>query len=329
MRLNTVGRIVMLVLSLLAAPLTTDAQPPGKGYRIGMLETIPTAPNAANLDAFRHGLRELGYVEGHNLVIEYRSVDGRPERFPDLAMELVRLQVDLIVTRGTPAALAAKNATGTIPVVMAASGDPLETGIVASLAHPGGNITGLSALVTDLQAKRLELLKELVPGAARIAALFNMSNPFIQVQWQEIETAARSLGIEPQLLDVRKSEDIGPLFDAASISRADALVVGPEAVTQANLQTITGLATKHRLPTMYPSRAFVDAGGLISYGVSYPHLYYRAAAFVDKIFRGAKPGDLPVEQPIRFELVINLKTAQALGLTIPPMVLFQADEVIK
>jgi putative ABC transport system substrate-binding protein len=329
MRLNTVGRIVMLVLSLLAAPLTTDAQPPGKGYRIGMLETIPTAPNAANLDAFRHGLRELGYVEGHNLVIEYRSVDGRPERFPDLAMELVRLKVDLIVTRGTPAALAAKNATGTIPVVMAAIGDPLETGIVASLARPGGNITGLSALVTDLQAKRLELLKELVPGAARIAALLNMSNPFNPPQWKETEMAAGSLGVQPQLLDVRKPEDVEPAFDAAITQRAEALVVGIEALIQANRQLIVDLAAKHRLPAIYASREFVDAGGLIAYGVSYPHLYYRAASFVHKIFTGTKPADLPVEQPIRFELVINLKTAKALGLTIPPSILFRADEVIK
>ena len=329
MRLNAVWPIVLLALGILAAPLATDAQPPGKGYRIGMLETIPTAPNAANLDAFRQGLRELGYVEGHNLVIEYRSVDGRPERFPDLATELVRLKVDLIVTRGTPAALAAKNATGTIPVVMAAIGDPLEPGIVASLARPGGNVTGLSALVTDLQAKRFELLKELVPGAARIAALFNMSNPTLPSQWKETEMAARSMGVQPQLLDVRKPEDLEHAFDAAIMQSADALVVGIDALTQANRRSIVDLAAKHRLPAMYASREFVDAGGLIAYGVSYPHLYYRAATFVNKIFKGTKPADLPVEQPTKFELVLNLKTAKELGLTISPLLLFQADEVIQ
>jgi putative ABC transport system substrate-binding protein len=212
---------------------------------------------------------------------------------------------------------------------MAAIGEPLGLGIVANLARPGGNVTGLSAFATELSGKRVELLREMLPGIKRIAALLNMGNPLFPPQWKEIETAARSLGIEPQLLDVRKSEDIGRLFDAAITSRADALVVGADGVTQANLQSITELATKHRLPTMYPSREFVDAGGLISYGVSYPHLYYRAAAFVDKIFRGAKPGDLPVEQPMRFELVINLKTAKQIGVTLSPNVVARADSVIK
>lgn len=215
MWLNTVGAIVMLALGILAAPLATDAQPPGKVYRIGMLEMIPAAPNATNLGAFRHGLRELGYVEGHNLVIEYRSADGRAERFPDLATELVRLKVDLILTRGTPAALAAKNATGTIPVVITGVGDPLGASLVASLARPGGNVTGLSSFAAELYGKRVELLRELVPGAARIAALFNMSNPALPPQWQETEMAARSLGVQPQLLDVRKPEDLAPAFDAA------------------------------------------------------------------------------------------------------------------
>ena len=235
----------------------------------------------------------------------------------------------MLVTRWTPAALAAKNAAGSIPVVMAAIGDPLGLGIVANLAQPGGNVTGLSAFATELSWKRVEMLREMLPGIKRIAALLNMGNPLFPPQWEVTETAARSLGIEPQLLDVRKSEEIGPLFDAAIISRADALVVGADGVTQASLQSIIELATKHRLPTMCPSREFVDAGGLISYGVSYPHLYYRASAFVDKIFRGAKPGDLPVEQPTKLELVINLKTAKALGLTIPPLFLSRADEVIR
>ena len=234
MWLTTVGAIVMLALGILAAPLTTDAQPPGKVYRIGMLEMIPTAPNAANLDAFRHGLRELGYVEGHNLVIDYRSADGHAERFPDLATELVRLRVDLILTRGTPAALAAKHATGTIPVVITGVSDPVEASLVASLAHPGGNVTGLSSFGTPLYGKRVELLRELVPGATRIAALFNMSNPALPPQWYETERAARALGVQPQLLDVRQPEDVAPAFDAAITQRAAALVVAIDALTQAH-----------------------------------------------------------------------------------------------
>ena len=245
---------LLVILSCLSMPLPADAQQVKRVYRVGVLETISPVLNAANFDAFRHGLRALGYIEGQNLVIEYRSADGDASRFPALAIELVRLQVDVLVTRGTPAALAAKNAAGSIPVVMAAIGEPLGLGIVANLARPGGNVTGLSAFATELSGKRVELLREMLPRIKRIAALLNMGNPLFPPQWKEIETAARSLGIKPQLLDVRKSEEIGRLFGAAIISRADALVVGPDAVTQANLQTITGLATKHRLPTMYPSK---------------------------------------------------------------------------
>jgi putative ABC transport system substrate-binding protein len=314
---------------LLAAPLVSEAQQAGKIYRIGVLEPTSMALNAANLDAFRQGLRELGYVEGHNLMIEYRSADGRSERFPDLAAELVRLKVDVIMTRGTPAVLAAKNATGTIPVVMAASGDPVLSGVVASLARPGGNVTGLSAIVGEISGKRLELIREVVPGVSRVAALFNMSNPIDALQWKETESAAPSLRVQLQLLDVRKPGDLAGAFDAAVKQRAGALVVGLDALTWANHRPIVGLAAKHRLPAMYGGREFVDAGGLIAYGVSYPHLYHRAASFVDKIFKGAKPADLPVEQPTKFELVINLKTAKALGLTIPQSVLGRADEVIQ
>jgi len=328
-RRNTLGLIVMLAASLFLAPLASAAQQAGKVYRIGVLERISMALNAANFGAFRQGLRELGYVEGQNVVIEYRSADGRDERFPDLATELVRLQVDLILTRGTPAALAAKNATGTIPVVISAVGDPVGSGIVASLAHPGGNVTGLSALNIEIYAKRVELLGELVPRVARIAGLFNMSNPVLPLQWKQVEMAARSLGVQPQLLDVRNPEDLGRAFDAAIRQRAAALVVGLDTLTQANHRAIVDLAAKHRLPAIYAAREFVDAGGLIAYGVSFPHLYHRAASFVDKILKGTKPADLPVEQPMKFELVINLKTAKALGLTIPPTLLFQADEVIQ
>ena len=329
MWLTTVGAIVMLALGILAAPLATDAQPPGKVYRIGMLEMIPTAPNAANLDAFRHGLRELGYVEGHNLVIDYRSADGHAERFPDLATELVRLQVNLILTRGTPAALAAKHATGTIPVVITGVSDPVEASLVASLAHPGGNVTGLSSFGTPLYGKRVELLRELVPGATRIAALFNMSNPALPPQWYETERAARALGVQPQLLDVRQPEDVAPAFDAAITQRADALVVAIDALTQAHRRPIVELAAKHRLPAIYAAREFVDAGGLIAYGLSYSDMYHRAASFVHKILTGTKPADLPVEQPMKFELIINLITAKALGITVPPSLLLLADEVIQ
>jgi ABC-type uncharacterized transport system substrate-binding protein len=314
---------------LLTAPLAAEAQQAGKVYRIGVLETTSPTLNAANLDAFRRGLRELGYVEGHNFTIEYRTADGRPERFPGLAAELVRLKVDVIVTRGTPAVMAAKNATGTIPVVMAASAEPVLSGVVSSLAGPSGNVTGLSAMVVQVSGKRLELIREVVPGVSRVAALFNMSNPNDALQWKEMESAAPSLRLQLQLLDVRKPGDFAGAFDAAVKQRAGALVVGIDALTWANQRPIVDLAAKHRLPAIYAGREFVDAGGLIAYGVSYPHLYYRAASFVDKILKGAKPADLPVEQPTKFELAINLKTAKALGLTIPPSLLQRADQVIE
>jgi ABC-type uncharacterized transport system substrate-binding protein len=329
MRSRTLGSLIMLAFSLLMALRAAEAQQAGKVYRIGVLERLSLPLNAANFDAFRQGLQELGYVEGQNLVIEYRYVEGSDDRLADLATELVRLKVDLILTRGTPAALAAKQATGTIPVVMAASGDPVGTGIVASVARPGGSVTGLSAFVRDLQAKRVELLRDMLPGIARVAGLFNLSNPALPLEWKEVELAARSLGLQPQLLDVRTPEDLRHAFNAAITQRADALVVGIDGLTQRHRGTIADLAIQHRLPAIYAGREFVDAGGLISYGVSYPDLYDRAARFVDKIFTGTKPADLPVEQPVRFELVINLKTAHALGLPIPPSLLFQADEVIK
>ncbi len=318
--------ITLLGGATAAWPLVALAQ---SAYRIGVLDTTSAALNATNFDALRQGLRQHGYIEGQNLVIEYRSADGRAERFPDLAAELVRLNVDLIVTRGTPAIFAAKNATKTIPVVMAASGDPLGAGVVAGLARPGGNVTGLSAFVTELQAKRLELLREMVPRINRIAALLNMSSPAEPPQWEETKAAARTLAIEPQLLDVRKPEDLSRAFETAIRQRADALVVGINVLTQANRRPIADLATKHRLPAIYASREFVDAGGLVALGVSYPDLYRRAATYVDKILKGAKPADLPIEQPTKFELMINLKTAKALGLEVPPMLLARADEVIE
>jgi putative ABC transport system substrate-binding protein len=319
--------ISRVAAGFLAAPLVARAQQAGKIYRIGILEPIPAAQNAANLDALRKGLRDLGYVEGRNLIIEYRSADGRAERFPDLASELVRANVDLIVTRGTPAARAAKNATGTIPTVMATMGDP--RAIVASFAHPGGNITGVTTFSTELTAKRIELLKELVPNLSRVALLHNMGNPAAPPEWEETKTAVRSLGIQAELLDVRSQTDLSGAFDLAVRKHVDALLIGADGLTQMHQQTIVDLVARNRLPAAYPAREFVEAGGLIAYAVNYPNLYFRLASIVDKILKGAKPASLPVEQPTRFELVVNLKTAKALGLTIPQSLLLRADEVIQ
>jgi putative ABC transport system substrate-binding protein len=319
--------ITLLGGAAVAWPIGAGAQQVGKIYRIGILEPISAARNAANLDALRKGLRELGYVEGRNLVIEYRSADGRAERFPDLASELVRLKVDLIVTRGTPAARAAKDATGTIPVIMATMGDP--RAIVASFARPGGNITGVTTFSTELTAKRIEILKELVPSLSRVALLHNMGNPAVPPEWEETKTAARSLGLQAELLDVRSQGDLGRAFERAIRQHVDALVIGADGLTQMHQQTIVDWVARNRLPAVYPAREFVEAGGLIAYAVNYPDLYFRFASFVDKIFKGAKPADLPIEQPTKFELVINLKTAKALGLTIPPSLLQRADQVIE
>jgi len=319
--------VIALAFIIGTAPCAVAAQPTGKVYRIGILEALPETRNAANLDALRQGLRELGYVEGRNLIIEYRSADGRAERFPDLAAELVRLKVDLIVARGTPATRAAQNATGTIPVVMATMGDPHP--IVASFAHPGGNITGVTTFSTELTGKRIELLKELVPSLSRVALLHNMANPAVPPEWEETKRAARSLGLQAELLDVRSQDDLGRAFELAVRQHVDALLIGADGLTQLYQQTIVDLVARKRLPAAYPAREFVEAGGLMAYAVSYPDLYFRFASFIDKIFRGTRAGDLPIEQPARFELAINLKTAKTLRLTIPQSVLLRADEVIQ
>ena len=328
---NVKRRELIRILGGVAAwPLGARAQQPAsKMYRIGVLETTSATLNAVNMDAFRKGLQELGYIEGKNYIVEYRSADGVAARFPKHVAELVGLQVDIIVTRGTPAAQAAKDATAVIPVVMAAIGEPLGVGVVDSLARPGGNVTGFSAFVTELAGKRVELAKEAFPGSLRVGLLNNMSNPVIPPQWEETEKAAFLLGMQAVFLDVRTAGDVVGAFEQAVGQGIDVLLVGIDAITQVNREHIAELATKHRLPAIYASREFVDAGGLMTYGVSYPQLYFRAAALVDKIFKGAKPGDIPVQQPTKLELVINLKSAKAIGIELPPMILQRADEVIE
>ena len=317
---------VVLACSL-ALPLAAYAQS-GKVYRIGMLETTPASANRANLNAFLQGLREAGYVEGRNIIIDYRSADGRGGRYAELAAELVRAKSDVIVTRGWAAALAAKNA-GSIPIVMATSADPVAAGVVKSLARPGGNVTGLTTLVSELAAKRLEVLKELAPQASRVAAMLNLANPTAVAERRQIERASKSLGLEAIILDVRDAEGLDRALEAAVQRGADALLINAEAVVMANRTTILDFARKHRLPVMYSAREYVEGGGLIAYGVSYPHLYYRAASYVDRILRGAKPGDLPIEKPTKLYLVINVRAATALGIPIPSPLLLRADELIQ
>jgi len=294
-----------------------------------MMDSVPEKLNAVNVGAFREQLSRLGYMEGRNLTIVYRSGEGRIDRFPKLVAELINLKVDILVTRGTPATIAAKNATTTIPIVMSSIGEPLETGAVASLARPGGNVTGLSSFVTELTAKRIEILRELLPGMSRIALIDNMENKSVPGQWNELRRAASGYGIQPQLCDIKRPEDIEAAFKAAVAEHADALSVGNDSVVIASRQQIVDLTVKYRLPAIYATREFVDAGGLISYAANYTDLYRRAAIYVDKIFKGAKPGELPVEQPTTFELVINLGAARALGLSVPPALLSRADKVIE
>lgn len=319
--------IKLLHGAAIAWPVTTRAQQAGRPFLIGFLETTPAAMNMANITAFRLGLQTHGYVEGRNVSIEIRSAEGRGERFPDLCAELLRLNVDVLVTRGTPATVAAAKATRTVPIVMAAVADPLV--IVSSLSRPGGNVTGLSGYAVELEAKRVELLKELVPDAVRVDALLNMSNPAAPTQWREVQRAATTLRIDARLLDVRRPEDIAPAFETARRDGTRMLTVGLDALTQTHSATIAALAARHRIPTIYGSREFIDGGGLFVYAASFPDLYRRAADYVDKILRGQKPGDLPIEQPSKSEMIINLKAARALGLAVPQSLLVLADEVIE
>jgi len=315
-------------LAVIAAPLAAQEKKAGRVYRIGVLESVSLSANAANIDEFRRGLRELGYVEGQNLLIEYRSAEGRNGRHSTLAAELTGLNVDLIVARGTPATLAAKNAHGKIPVVTAPVADPVETGLVASLTRPGGNVTGLAMLVSELETKRVDLLRALAPRTKRVAAFMNMGNPTFGSVWKAIDAATKSMGLQALLVDVRRSAQIGPAFQTAKAQAADALIVRLGPLTEARRRAIVDLAAQHRLPAIYESRLFVDAGGLVSYGVSSPSMYYRAATFVDKILKGANPAELPMEQPTKFELIINRKAVKALDLVVPPDLLLRSNEMV-
>ena len=316
-----------LALGLFLSSSPAAAQQAGKVARIGYL-ALPSGPSEAT-DAFLQGLREHGYVVGQNIAIEYRWAEGKADRLPDLAADLVRLKVDIIVASATPVIQAAKDATRTIPIVMAAAGDPIATGLVASLARPGGNITGLTLLSTELAGKRLQLIKELVPGATRVAVLAFGSTPATQLLFREMQAAARVVGVQLQLLAVQGPDELDGAFAAMKRERAGALFVQFSPLSFDHRKVIAELAAKHRLAAMYEVRAFVDEGGLVSYGPSVVEMFRRAATYVDKILKGAKSADLPVEQPTKFEFVINLKTAKALGLTIPRSVLIGADAVIQ
>ena len=311
------------------ACVSVEAQQPAKVPRIGYLAGASPSAIAFRTEAFRQGLHERGYVEGKNIMVEYRFAEGNFRRQKELAAELVRLNVDVIVTSGPASTRAAKEATATIPVVMTFDSDPVESGSVASLARPGGNITGLSTLAPEISGKQLELLKEIVPRLSRVVVLGSSSNPGNVQVLKEMEAASRGFGLKLQHLDILDAKEIEALFRTASNERADAVVVLAGTVIIAQRRQIADLAIKSRLPSIYERREFVQAGGLMSYGISVIDLDRRAAVYVDKILKGAKPADLPVEQPKKFELIINLKTAKQIGLTIPLNVLARADKVIK
>jgi putative ABC transport system substrate-binding protein len=318
-----------LASGLLAAPLAAVAQQAGKVYRVGFLGNSTASLEANLVGPFREGLRDLGYVEGRNIMIEYRWAEGKYERFPALVAELATRKVDVIVTAGTPAALAVKKTAASIPLVMAAVGDPVGVGLVADLARPGGNVTGLSAIAPELEGKRLELLREVVPKLSHVAVMWNPDNPFHAGSLKELRAAAQVLGIKLQLLGVRVSEELTAAFTAILKERPGALLVLADRIFLHNRARIVDFEAKRRLPGVYAYRELVEAGGLMSFGPSYAGMHKRAAYYVDKILKGAKPADLPVEQPTKFELVINLKTAKTFGLTIPPSVLARADEIIE
>ena len=319
-----------MTAGLLAAPLAAEAQPVGRVYRIGYF-TIPSRDSAQGVaDAFQRGLRDLGWIEGQNIVIDYRFADGNVDRLPDLAAELVRLRVDVIVAGATAAVIAAKNATRTIPIVMFLAVDPVGSGLVASLARPGGSITGLTVTVgRGIYGKQLELLKDVLPRLSRVAILVNPTDPLSAHAVRETESAARALGLQRQVVEIRDPGEFDNAFAALTTARPDAIFVLPESMFYQHRARLAHLAAKSRLPAMWGAREHAEAGGLMAYGTNVVDLARRAATYVDKILKGAKPGDLPIEQPTKFDLVINMKTAKALGLTIPPSVLARADHVIE
>jgi putative tryptophan/tyrosine transport system substrate-binding protein len=314
---------------LFALSFPTNAQQPTKVSRIGFLSAPSPSAVSARAEAFRQGLHDLGHVEGQDIAIEYRYAEGKLDRFPALAAELVRLKVDVILTGTSAGTRSAKEATATIPIVMAQDGDPVGNGFVASLARPGGNITGLSSLAPEISGKRLELLKEIGPKFSRVAVFGNSASPGTAQSLKESELAAGAFGVQLQYLDVRNPKDIETAFAAASKGRADAVLVLASPIFNVQRKQIVDLAVKSRLPVIYYAPEWVQDGGLMSYGVSYTDLYRRAATYVDKILKGTKPADLPVEQPKKFEFIINLKAAKQIGLTIPPNVLARADKVIR
>jgi putative ABC transport system substrate-binding protein len=331
-RLAVTRLFTAVVLLLLAAPLATaTAQPPEKVPRVGYLSPgSPSEPfRQRRFEAFRQGLRELGYVEGQNIAIESRWAEGKYDRYPALAADLVRLKVDVIVAVGGRASEVAKHATRTIPIVMSVVIDPLGSGLVASLARPGGNVTGISLMTPDLVGKQLEVLKEVVPKVSRVALLWNPDNPGSAAQLREAEAAARALGVRLQILAARDPQEIDSAFAAMTRGRAAALVVLADAILLNQRRQIAELAAERRLPAVYGPSEHAEAGGLMAYSANLLDLERRAATYVDKILKGAKPADLPVQQPTKFELVINLKTAKALGLTIPPSLVLRADQVIE
>jgi putative ABC transport system substrate-binding protein len=318
-----------LCACLFALSLLVQAQEPAKIPRIGFLIAASPSSVSPRLEAFRQGLRELGYVEGKNIVIEWRYAEGKLDRLPALAAELVRLKVDIIVTAGPSATRAAKEATSTIPIVMALDNDPVGSGVVASLARPGGNITGLSTLAPEISGKRLELLRETIPRLSRVAVLGTSASPSNPPMLREADIAAKAFGVKLQYLDVLNAKDIETAFRAASKGSADGVLLLQSAVLNSQRKQIADFAVNNRLPAIYFTAEWVEDGGLMSYGANYSDLYRRSATYVDKILKGAKPADLPVEQPRKFEFIISLKAAKQIGLTIPPDVLARADRVIK
>lgn len=320
--------LAALATGSVAIAFGARGQTQSKMFRIGYLAT--TAPaGTVNTEAFREGLRERGYVEGRNIAIEYRWVEGTLDRLPGLAAELVRLKVDLIFAWGSPAVAAAKQATSTIPIVFAGVGDPVGSGFIASLARPGGNITGMSNLARGLSGKLMELLAQIVPGIKRVAVLRNPGNPLSVLQLKEVETAARALGLQIQRVDFHAPEDLESAFVSMRKERAAGVVLLADPTIVGHRRRVAELAAKYRLPAIFTGSAYAEAGGLMAYGANAPAMFRRAADYVDRILKGAKPGDLPVEQPTKFELVINGKTAKALGLTIPQALLIMADKVIE